>query len=200
MPTTWLSIDAKFGPKRFLAIQKPLINLGVNLKKLVSVFIGATLLVTALTGCSAAGGNASGGASSGSDSALPADPMACVQVTNVANKIKLHQGSFSGDPDPTDIFVATQFSITNNCDKAIVGLKGTESFQNVVGDEIFSGNFTSDLTIKAGATTKTSATRGYTFNQFEDAYGALGSTDSAKTKSVLTLTKIVFDDGTSLAN
>jgi hypothetical protein len=128
----------------------------------------------------------------------PANPLDCVAVKNIGNKIKLNQPRFSGDPDPTDIFVVTRFSITNSCNQAVIGLKGTETFQNVVGDVIFSGNFTSDLTIQAGASAQTSGDRGYTFNQFEDAYGTLGSTDQAKTLSLVELSKIVFADGTTL--
>jgi hypothetical protein len=166
--------------------------------------LGATLLLAtgALAGCASPMNNNAVQSNTNETAATaqqPDDPMACVGLRNISNTIKLHQPSFAGEPNPTDIGVYARFAITNSCDKAVSGLKGSLSFQNVVGDEIFTGNFTSDLTIPVGKTVNTSPTLGYTFNQFEDAYGALSATDGAKAHALLTLDKIVFDDGTSLS-
>jgi hypothetical protein len=123
----------------------------------------------------------------------------CLQVANLRNAIKLNQSRFSGDPEPTDIFIATQFKFTNQCDKTVIGIKGSMSFQNVVGDVVFVGTYTDDKTIQVGESVTTSLNTGWTFNQFEDEHGQLARMDESKTRAVLTLSKIAFDDGTSIS-
>ena len=129
---------------------------------------------------------------------VSSDVFDCLEVRNTRNLIKLNQSSFSGDPEPTDIFVATQFRITNNCGKAVSGIKGSMIFQNVVGDEIFTGNYTDDKTINVGESITSSLDFGWTFNQFEDEHGVLASVDQSKTKAILKLSKVAFEDGTSI--
>lgn len=123
----------------------------------------------------------------------------CMQVANLRNAIKLNQSRFSGDPEPTDIFIATQFKFINQCDKTVIGIKGSMSFQNVVGDVVFVGTYTDDKTIQVGESVTTSLNTGWTFNQFEDEHGQLARMDESKTRAVLTLSKIAFDDGTSIS-
>ena len=130
---------------------------------------------------------------------VSSDVFNCLEVRNTKNSIKLNQSSFSGDPSPSDIFVATQFRITNNCGKAVIGIKGTMIFQNVVGDEVFTGNYTDDKTINIGESFTSSLDYGWTFNEFENEHGVLAGTDESKTKAILKLTKVAFDDGTSLS-
>jgi len=145
---------------------------------------------------------ATGGSSSSNSNAAASassDAFKCAKVENVRNLIKLNQPSFSGDPEPNDIFVVTQFEITNNCDKPIIGIKGDVSFQDVVGDTVFTGNYTDDETIAVGASLTTSSTTGWTFNEFEDQYGKLAGIDQAKTHAVMNLTKVAFGDGTSIS-
>lgn len=146
---------------------------------------------------SSATGNSSNSNSNVAASAS-SDAFKCARVENVRNLIKLNQPSFSGDPEPTDIFVVTQFSITNNCDKPIIGIKGDVAFQDVVGDTVFTGNYTDDETIPVGTTLTTSSTTGWTFNEFEDQYGQLAGMDQSKTHAVMNLTKVAFGDGTSI--
>ena len=126
--------------------------------------------------------------------------FACVEISNANNRIKLNVSRFSGDPDPTDIFVVAQFEITNNCEKTIIGSKGSVDFQNVVGDTIFTGDWTNDNSIKSGSTFLTSSGIGWTFNQFEDVSSQLRALDASKTKAILTLSKVVFEDGTSITD
>jgi hypothetical protein len=123
----------------------------------------------------------------------------CIKVENLRNVIKLNQPSYSGELSPTDTFVATQFKISNNCSQTVVGIKGSVDFQNVVGDTIFTGAYTDDKSIPVGEFATTSLTYGWTFNQFEDEHGQLAVIDEAKTKAVMTLTKVVFGDGTALS-
>ena len=130
---------------------------------------------------------------------VSSDIFNCLEVNNTRNSIKLNQSRFSGDPEPTDIFVATQFRITNNCGKAILGIKGSMIFQNVVGDEIFTGNYTDDNTIKVGESITSSLDFGWTFNEFEDEHGVLAGVDQSKTTAILKLSKVAFEDGTSLS-
>jgi hypothetical protein len=140
-------------------------------------------------------------ATSSSDSTATntsSDAFKCFKVENLRNVIKLNQPSFDGDPSPSDIFVASQFRFTNNCDKSVVGIKGSVSFQNVVGDSIFNGGYTNDQTIPVGGSVTTSINTGWTFNQFEDAHGVLAGMDQSKTKAVMTLSKVAFEDGTSI--
>jgi hypothetical protein len=122
----------------------------------------------------------------------------CLAIENLTNVIRLNQPSFEGDPSPSDIFVATSFKLTNNCGKEIIGIKSTVDFQNVVGDTIFTGNYTNDQSIPVGGSITTPLDNGWTFNQFEDQYGTLAGTDAKKTKAVMTLSKVAFQDGTSL--
>jgi hypothetical protein len=135
---------------------------------------------------------------SNSVASTSSDAFKCVKVRNVRNSIKLNQPSFYGDPEPTDIFVVTQFAITNNCDKPIIGIKGSVTFQDVVGDTVFTGNYTDDETVAVGAILTTSATTGWTFNEFEDQHGRLAGMDQAKTHAVMNLSKVAFGDGTSI--
>jgi len=143
-------------------------------------------------------GSEGSGSTSNAHKSASSSVFNCLKVTNVANAIKLNQPSFSGDPDPTDIFVATKLRITNKCGKSIVGIKGSVDFQNVVGDTIFTGGFTDDNTILSGESFTTSLNTGWTFNEFEDEYGLLGGMDQTKTKAILVLTKVAFEDGTML--
>lgn len=122
----------------------------------------------------------------------------CVEVKNTKNQIRVNQPSFDGDPNPTDVFAASQFRITNNCEKSIIGISATVDFKNVVGDTIFTGRFTDDHTVAKGDSYLTSLSRGWTFNQFEDEHGLLTGIDASKTKSIMSLSKIVFNDGTSI--
>jgi hypothetical protein len=146
--------------------------------------------------------NSGSGNSSSASSSIAAstssDAFKCVKVNNVRNLIKLNQPSFYDDPEPTDIFVVTQFRIVNNCDKPIIGIKGSVTFQDVVGDTVFTGNYTDDETIAVGATLTTSASTGWTFNEFEDQHGQLAGMDQAKTHAIMSLTKVAFGDGTSI--
>ncbi len=122
----------------------------------------------------------------------------CVKTENIGNAIKLNQPSFSGDPEPMDVFVATKIKITNNCGKSIVGVKGSVDFKNIVGDTIFIGGFTDDNTILAGESLTTSFDTGWTFNQFEEQHGQLSGLDQDKTSATLVLSKVVFSDGSAL--
>ena len=175
------------------------------MKRTIAFALLITLGLTA-TGCATSANSSSNKdlnssqSEASTDVPVPSDPLACVRLKNVGNRILLNQPRFSGDPEPTDTIVNTQYAITNVCGRTIVGLKGTESFQNIVGDEIFSGNFTSDLTIKNGSTVLTNPSLGYSFNEFEDAYGTLSATNENKTRGVVTLSKIVFADGTTVTN
>jgi hypothetical protein len=72
-------------------------------------------------------------------------------------------------------------------------------FQNVVGDEIFTGNYTDDNTIKVGESITSSLDFGWTFNEFEDEHGVLAGVDQSKTTAILKLSKVAFEDGTSLS-
>jgi hypothetical protein len=123
----------------------------------------------------------------------------CIKITNVGNVIKLNQPRFSGDSEPTDIFVATKIRLKNNCSKEIVGVKGNVDFQNVVGDTIFTGQFTEDTTIPVGGSITTSADYGWTFNEFDDEHGQLSGIDQSKTNAILVLVKVAFADGSSLS-
>jgi hypothetical protein len=176
--------------------------------QMISISVLATLTLVAIVALSGNSkldeslNSASGGLSTSSDSSQKSESAKvfdCLDVANTGNAIKLNQPSFSGDPDPTDIFVATKLRMTNNCGKAIEGVKGTVNFMNVVGDTIFTGGFTDDNTILPEASISTSLNTGWTFNQFEDEYGVLQSTDQTKAKAVLIVSKIVFADGTSLS-
>ena len=143
--------------------------------------------------------SASSNTSSSSNSLTTSvDAFKCLKVDNVRNLIKLNQPSFSGDPEPTDIFAVTQFKITNNCGKQIIGIKGSVTFQDVVGDTVFTGSYTDDQTIDVGASLITSADTGWTFNEFEDQYHQLAGLDQTKTHAVMALTKVAFGDGTSI--
>ena len=130
---------------------------------------------------------------------VSSDVFDCLQVTNTKNVIKLNQSRFSGDPSPTDIFVATQFRIINNCGKEVSGLKASMIFQNVVGDEVFTGEFTEDQTIKVGESITTTLNSGWTFNEFEEEHGVLAGMDASKTKAILMLSKVAFEDGTTIS-
>lgn len=159
--------------------------------------------VVALSGNSNLGnsfnqGSESSSSAGGSQKAESSKVFDCLKVSNISNAIRLNQPSFSGDPDPTDIFVATKLRITNNCGKTVVGIKGSVDFKNVLGDTIFTGGFTDDNTIPSGETFTTSLNSGWTFNQFEDEHGLLGIMDQNKTKATLVLTKVAFGDGTIL--
>jgi len=131
---------------------------------------------------------------------VSSDAFSCIQLVNTKNVIKLNQSRFSGDPSPTDTFVATQFRIANNCEKAVIGIKGTMVFRNVVGDEIFTGDFNDDQTIKAGESITTRLDYGWTFNEFEDEHGILAGIDQSKAKANLVLSKVAFEDGTSISD
>lgn len=130
---------------------------------------------------------------------VSSDVFDCLQVSNTKNIIKLNQSRFSGDPSPTDIFVATQFRITNNCGKEVSGLKASMIFQNVVQDEVFTGEFTEDQSIKVGESITTTLNSGWTFNEFEEEHGVLAGMDASKTNAVLMLSKVAFQDGTSIS-
>jgi hypothetical protein len=122
----------------------------------------------------------------------------CLTVENIANVIEENVAGFDGDPNPTDIWVYPQFRYSNDCDQDIIGLKGSISFQDVVGDEIFSGDWTEDTTIPAGTYLDSDPQYGYDFNEFEDAHGLLLGRDASKTNTVFTLETIVFEDGTKV--
>jgi hypothetical protein len=127
-----------------------------------------------------------------------ASPTECLSVENIGNVIEENVARFDGDPNPTDIWVYPQFRYSNDCDQAIIGLKGSISFQDVVGDEIFSGDWTEDTTIPAGTYLDSDPQYGYDFNEFEDAHGLLLGRDASKTNTVFTLETIVFEDGTKV--
>jgi hypothetical protein len=122
----------------------------------------------------------------------------CVTVENISNVIEENVSSFEGETTPTDIWVYPQFRYSNNCDQDIVGLKGDISFRDVVGDEIFNGEWTEDLTIPAGTFLDSDPEFGYEFRDFEPEHGLLSGRDASKTKTIFTLKRIVFEDGTTV--
>jgi hypothetical protein len=162
------------------------------------------VVVIALSGNSNVGASLNGESKNSISSRAATDSQVsstfnCIKITNVGNVIKLNQPSFSGDSDPTDIFVATKIRLKNNCSKEIVGVKGNVDFQNVVGDTIFTGEFTEDTTIPTGGSITTSADYGWTFNEFDDEHGQLSGIDQSKTNAILVLVKVAFADGSSLS-
>lgn len=158
--------------------------------------LSASVIILLLTACSQASPEIS--APVLPEAETESSATECLSVENIANIIEENVAAFDGDPNPTDIWVYPQFRYSNECDQAIIGLKGSISFQDVVGDEIFSGEWTEDATIPAGTYLDSDPQFGYDFNEFEDAHGLLLGRDSSKTKTVFTVETIVFEDGTKV--
>ena len=168
-----------------------------NLKMTNYKFIALVASTILLAGCSQ-------GSTENSFAPLPealkgSNPIDCLLVENIANQIEENVESFSNDPTPTDLWVYPQFRYSNNCDQDVIGLKGSISFQNVVGDEIFYGDWTEDATIPVGNYVDSDPEYGFEFNEFEDAHGLLTGIDATKTRAVFTLETLVFEDGTQLS-
>jgi hypothetical protein len=117
-------------------------------------------------------------------------------VENIANEIETNAARFDGDPNPTDIWVYPQFRYSNDCDQDVIGLKGSISFQDVIGDEIFSGDWTEDATIPAGTYLDSDPRLGFDFNEFQTEHGLLLGIDASKARTTFTIETIVFEDGT----
>jgi PBP1b-binding outer membrane lipoprotein LpoB len=127
------------------------------------------------------------------------NPIECLLVENIGNIIDENVESFDGDPSPTDLWVYPRFRYSNNCEQNVVGMKGSISFQDVVGDEIFNGGWTEDITIPMGKSVKSDPNSGYEFNQFQDQHGVLTGTDENKTTAVFMIETLVFEDGTKIS-
>lgn len=170
-----------------------LINLQLNGFKFVTLAASTMLLA----GCSQ--GSTESSVAPLLEAVTGSDPIDCLLVENTENQIEENVASFTNDPTPTDLWVYPQFRYSNNCDQDVIGLKGNISFQNVVGDEIFSGDWTEDATIPVGYYFDSDPEYGFEFNEFEDAHGLLIGIDSTKTRAVFTVETLVFEDGTQLS-
>jgi hypothetical protein len=162
------------------------------MKKVLAV----SVLILLLTACSQASPENS--APTLPEAKTEASATECLSVENIANEIEENVARFDGDPNPTDIWVYPQWRYSNDCDQDIIGLKGVVSFQDVVGDEIFSGGWTEDWTIPAGTYLDSDPEFGFTFNEFQSEHGLLLGRDASKTRAVFTIETIVFEDGTKV--
>jgi hypothetical protein len=191
-------IDPSLAKKEYFGIPQLHFFAGSFIAILGLIFVVSNTGSTGLANSLDLGQSSSSSTGSSSTKDVSSDVFRCFKVENMRNIIKLNQPSFNGDPSPTDIFAASQFRFTNNCDKNVVGIKGSVSFQNVVGDTIFNGGYTNDQTVPVGGSITTSLDTGWTFNQFEDQHGQLAGIDQTKTHAVMTISKVAFEDGTSL--
>jgi hypothetical protein len=160
------------------------------MKKTIVILIA----LLSLTACSPISSDGDGGEVT--EATAETNPIDCLAVENIGNVIK-EIPAFSGS-SVYDLWVQPRFRYSNYCSKPVVGLKGTVSFQNVLGDEIFSGNWTDDYTISVSKAVKSDPDDGFKFSQFDDEHGVLLGLDAKKAKAVFTLETLVFDDGTKL--
>jgi hypothetical protein len=160
------------------------------MKKALVIFI-ALLPITACSPISSQSGG-----SEVTEAAPETNPIDCLAIENTGNVIK-ETPAFSGS-SINNLWVQPRFKYSNYCEKNVVGLKGTVSFQNILGDEIFSGEWTDDYTISVGKAVKSDPDEGYKFTQFDDEHGVLLGLDAKKSNAVFTLETLVFDDGTKL--
>lgn len=160
------------------------------MKKALVIFIA----LVSITACSPISSQTSG--VEVAEATPETNPIDCLVVENTGNVIK-ETPAFSGS-SINYLWVQPRFKYSNYCAKNVVGLKGTVSFQNVLGDELFSGGWTDDYTISVGKAVKSDPDEGYKFTQFDDEHGLLLGLDAKKTSAVFTLETLVFDDGTKL--
>jgi hypothetical protein len=158
--------------------------------------LASSIIILFLTACSQASTNNS--APILPEAVTEVSATECLTVENIANEIEKNVARFDGDSNPTDVWVYPQFRYSNDCDQDIIGLKGSISFQDVIGDEVFNGDWTEDATIPAGTYLDSDPRLGYDFNEFESEHGLLLGIDASKTTTVFTLETIVFEDGTKV--
>ena len=154
-----------------------------------------------LSGCSSGlladqGAQSSGSSNEAAQEGTAAGPFDWFLIENTRNRIKDNQPGYSGDIDPDHVRVFIDLEVTNNCDQAIDGIKGSIDFQNVVGDTIFRANLVIDETIEPGATVETPRDEFYEFNMFQDEHGILLTVSADKARAVTEIERVVFSDGT----
>ena len=168
----------------------------------VVALIPAALLSACGSTPSATSGNTASQAAStdstvpmdGADTNTQSDSVDCVDLKTKKIQIETNYPSYSGDSDPTDTFVTLQVSITNNCAKDIRGVQVKETVNDLFGTKIFAGNGSYSISIPVGQTMSTPATRGFQFNQFEDAHSTLATVKDEDLSVDYSVTKIVFTD------